>query len=140
MRISDGSSDVCSSDLDEAAATVEVLVAASHERLEAHLLDVKVAYLRVVNRDLRPGGVAAEQVDLPHPDPAVAPTLLENARPVDGESAGQLASKRHAVAIAVNVGSPGQVARGVENLLRSEEGRVEKECVSTCSSRWSQYN
>src|SRR3546814_19731129 len=27
-----------------------------------------------------------------------------------------------------------------ENLVRSEERRVGKECVSTCRSRWSQYN
>src|SRR3546814_19442972 len=29
---------------------------------------------------------------------------------------------------------------GIERLLRSEERRVGKECVSTCRSRWSPYH
>src|SRR3546814_12148914 len=32
------------------------------------------------------------------------------------------------------------VARGIADPSRSEERRVGKECVSTCSSRWSRYH
>src|SRR3546814_14431471 len=34
----------------------------------------------------------------------------------------------------------GNYKSGVTNLARSEERRVGKECVSTCSSRWAPYH
>src|SRR3546814_12441178 len=106
MRISDWSSDVCSSDLlslerlgerAEPAGGVERLVGDAVERevldaLQRQHLDA----LALVDRL----GRVAVLVDQP-------------------------------------VGRPGEVV--VERVGRSEERRVGKECVSTCSSRWSPY-
>src|SRR3546814_14360559 len=92
MRISDWSSDVCSSDL--AAATV----AAAQEHLALALAgEVEQHVLLVLAQDLR----AHRHLD----DEIVA------AR-----------------------------ACAVRSRARSEERRVGKECVSTCSSRWSPYH
>src|SRR3546814_2188743 len=91
MRISDWSSDVCSSDLDI------------------------VGGLPV---DDRASGHAARRA-----------TVLEARRQRNAES---LERRDDDV--------PGLVANGLEEIGRSEERRVGKECVSTCRSRWSPYH
>src|SRR3546814_11682475 len=95
MRISDWSSDVCSSDLQR------------HFRqfaLRRHALAVALA-------DLAIGLEFAQQFF--QRQPVVGPDI---------EGARDLALADHA------------------RILRSEERRVGKECVSTCRSRWSPYN
>src|SRR3546814_3604883 len=86
MRISDWSSDVCSSDL----------LGRGHQRLRAGHPELEAELHR--RPDVGPGDVVA--VAHPHH---------------------HLAGDRSAV-------------------LRSEERRVGKECVSTCRSRWSPYH
>src|SRR3546814_16390805 len=88
MRISDWSSDVCSSDL---ATPDELHVAARPGRLRRFAVD-RQRHLRGGERD----------DDL----------------------------------VVVMLGT----GRLLERRIRSEERRVGKECVSTCRSRWSQYN
>src|SRR3546814_13107062 len=110
MRISDWSSDVCSSDL---------------QRLPA---------AQVVPHPLQGQGALAADVQAGHA------LLQELQRTVDPElivregidAMGQ-AHEPPAVGI---VG--GELGRHPE--LRSEERRVGKECVSTCRSRWSPYH
>src|SRR3546814_3871281 len=88
MRISDWSSDVCSSDLDAIPALAWAAVLRVDVALEqAHVLGLQLGGLHVV------AGVPLQRIDL-----------------------AQLA------------------------VLRSEERRVGKECVSTCRSRWSPYH
>src|SRR3546814_17754551 len=97
MRISDWSSDVCSSDLDKIKAmkTVETL----NEGLK---------------REYRLT-ITAKDIDARVDDEvkAIAPTV-------------RMPGFR-----------PGKVP---PNLIRSEERRVGKECVSTCRSRWSPFH
>src|SRR3546814_1435468 len=91
MRISDWSSDVCSSDLITVAAGVAIAIpAVAHGVARINRL--------AVDQNQRVFGAHAADVDLA----AVA------ARPAGA--------------------------------VRSEERRVGKECVSTCSSRWSPYH
>src|SRR3546814_19466647 len=97
VRISDWSSDVCSSDLDADRAG-EV------DRLDAVRIVEGQDQLVAVERDRRRG--AADRQPLP---------------------VGQRAA----------AADEGPVARALVQHDRSEERRVGKECVSTCSSRWS---
>src|SRR3546814_12165848 len=98
MRISDWSSDVCSSDL---------------------------ALHRLRRRDEElPGGERLDDLDLdaaPHGD----------GRDHDG---------RLGVLGQEVVDEAGRLDVGMADVLRSEERRVGKECVSTCRSRWSPYH
>src|SRR3546814_17741185 len=108
MRISDWSSDVCSSDLDLCAQ-----VRQEKDRDQEEIEEVP-----------RPG----------HPDkaPAPAPPGRNLTR---GPEAQQVLDREEGEQNAV------QEAKGRRHLLvRSEERRVGKECVSTCRSRWSPYN
>src|SRR3546814_12061786 len=91
MRISDWSSDVCSSDL--AQAVVEVIAEFSAE-LDLGTLGLGLAHV-LHGEKAPPGGRGVELGVLP----------------VD-----------------------------IEDVGRSEERRVGKECVSTCRSRWSPYH
>src|SRR3546814_12898965 len=104
MRISDWSSDVCSSDLERRAggALLRLLVVEEEEQL---VLDQRAAERRAV------GGVVLEARE-------VRDVLV-------------LADHR---VVAVQA-----VARAME-LVRSDERRVGKEWVRTCSSRWSPYH
>src|SRR3546814_1619953 len=89
MRISDCSSDVCSSDLDE------------QEK------GFRRRFLQRLEQRVRPVGFeVVDRIDDDHPPLA--------------ERQGQM-----------------QAADHLPNLLRSEERRVGKECVSTCRYRWS---
>src|SRR3546814_11932363 len=99
MRISDWSSDVCSSDLSGVCRIVEHLGSA-HDELELALL------LQVARDKLAAG---QDEFDL-----GLSPAS------VGGAPAARVVSSS-------------------SRLLRSEERRVGKECVSTCRSRWSPY-
>src|SRR3546814_16896884 len=96
MRISDWSSDVCSSDLYHLQLSENVV------GISAHMPVVAVAH------DLAACG--------DHDTAQLAPLLIVHA------------------GYEVAVWRP---PLGVENVGRSEERRVGKECVSTCRSRWS---
>src|SRR3546814_1801922 len=76
--------------------------------------------------------------------------VARHAAPVAG---GRLAARRTVVAadrqqpvlaggvlLAQDLGSDGEVAVRVQQVARSDERRVGKECVSTCRSRWSPYD
>src|SRR3546814_12757284 len=96
MRMSDWSSDVCSSDLAAAMARLEVAL------VQGELL---VGALR--------GHHAHGDVGIAAPAAALAAV---------GDEVGHRHAPRHAGAA-----------------VRSEERRVRKECVSSCSSRWSPF-
>src|SRR3546814_15292848 len=110
MRISDWSSDVCSSDLEVADGALGVVV------VIRHLLEPGEQHCRI---EVSPVG----QHD--HVVPLIGERLrrqrFDHQRAVQP---GLLLERRMAV---VPVGA------------RSEERRVGKECVSTCRSRWSPY-
>src|SRR3546814_18301498 len=101
MRISDWSSDVCSSDLPDAEA--------HGQRIEC---------------DIAPGLVVEGDRNLLF---QAVSNLLDNAIKYGGD--GGAVSVR-----AVRTGA------ATEIVVRSEERRVGKECVSTCRSRWSPYH
>src|SRR3546814_14026316 len=101
MRISDWSSDVCSSD------------PLAHD---------------VIGRD---GGGEGGRARGHHAAEIFGPRSLDRRR------AAKLVEQ---MAKAVDVGEPRQVAKGQRLVGRSEERRVGKECVSTCSSRWAPYH
>src|SRR3546814_2647870 len=101
MRISDWSSDVCSSDLMEERRI----------QLQAGKAQLPICPQRKVGSETRKPPRQPSQksiVESPH---------------VGSRLSGQ--------------GQPAALAR---NSARSEERRVGKECVSTCSSRWSPYH
>src|SRR3546814_10378464 len=93
MRISDWSSDVCSSDLSFA---------------DADAAEVPAGTIRII--------------DIPNAAPATPGTP----------------DPRNAVAVIAAL--EGAAAACITGTFRAEERRVGKECVSTCSSRWSRYH
>src|SRR3546814_15190847 len=103
MRISDWSSDVCSSDLDQAFA---VLGKGDDRRCRARALDVfdNSGLAALHDRDTAIRGAEVDPDHFGHNDNVLVALVAS--------------LKRQA---------------------RSEERRVGKECVSTCSSRWSPY-
>src|SRR3546814_17244223 len=129
MRISDWSSDVCSSDLDGDgrpadagaevgdAATVELLVEAGH-RGQPRLDEV-----------VGEGGTV---------DPAL-PVAEVGAIALVGHASAGAVGGRHLVEHAGDADQHRRERRYVV-AVRSEERRVGKECVSTCRSRWSPYH
>src|SRR3546814_14397045 len=96
MRISDWSSDVCSSDLLEPMMKVEVVTP------DEYMGDI------IGDLNSRRGSVLG----------------------MDSRGNAQV----------INAMVPLANMFGYVNTLRSEERRVGKECVSTCSSRWSRYH
>src|SRR3546814_13604039 len=119
MRISDWSSDVCSSDL------VASIVSA-HPLVRAALLQRRRRFAR------QPGGAVLDGRDI---GTVIAPEaevkLFVKATPTIR------ARRRHAELQAH--GGTQRFDRVLAD-IRSEERRVGKECVSTCSSRWSPYH
>src|SRR3546814_14299169 len=103
MRISDWSSDVCSSDLPE-------IIAEAEKVLTALALPVTLDRALV-------GGAAYEATGHPLP-----PETLAKAQAADAILFGAVGDPRF------------------DNVERSEERRVGKECVSTCRSRGSPYH
>src|SRR3546814_19045041 len=118
MRISDWSSDVCSSDLPQSAKRLslrlDLRVAGVLDRIEALLAQH------------RPGGTPL-RYDLLLPDGAAGTLDLNGGHSV--RAAADLIGTLRA--------QPG--VRAVKLAMRSDERRVGKECVSTCGYRWSPY-
>src|SRR3546814_11103186 len=110
MRISDWSSDVCSSDL---ANRARALVATEHRDLFRRPL---------VPAELNRFGAI----------------ILDPPRPGAEEQVKQLAASAAPVIAHVSC-NPASFARDATILVRSEARRVGEECVSTCSSRWSPF-
>src|SRR3546814_15218066 len=113
MRISDWSSDVCSSDLIDMAAAVPHLALRQQVPLENRVDRLEIELRRHIAHGAillvkRLGCVGAF---------AIALDKVSEHRPMALEMAAKV--HRHE---------------------RSEERRVGKECVSTCRSRWSPYN
>src|SRR3546814_19857587 len=126
MRISDWSSDVCSSDLEGVGITL------SDEVLEA-VVGVSDGAVKV-NLPRRP------VVDL-----EIETALLEATCVVDGvgnESRIISINLKILVIIGEQVGRHRElvVEKSALSAQRSEERRVGKECVSTCRSRWWPYH
>src|SRR3546814_20870347 len=124
MRISDWSSDVCSSDLH--AVLLELLTALSAKPNPWFVLDTHAG---AGSYDLTDSLEADDGIARlwRHPTPALA-RYLAAVRHHNGDS------KLHRYP-----GSPLLIAgalRDADRLARSEERRVGKECVSTCRYRW----
>src|SRR3546814_17715024 len=113
MRISDWSSDVCSSDL-RPGQFPTATVAECHRQDQAGVAGRQLLAILDEGHDV--GRQQAAVADHPEPDAVVVQV---------GDLAAQVEP---------------QELHQVADLLRSEERRVGKECVSTCRSRWSPYN
>src|SRR3546814_16113051 len=121
MRISDWSSDVCSSDLlrpaaDQGLETVQHGLGLAVEADQGEEGDLEAERLGV---EL---GVVALDVA----------GLLQGAHAPEAGRRGDAGAARQ-----LHVGDPPIL---LEVLQRSEERRVGNECVSTCRSRWSRYH
>src|SRR3546814_8434585 len=115
MRISDWSSDVCSSDLEDVAGLGEVAELVSQHELGAQG---------------RGAGEARVDVGLD------AAEVLHGAVVVDGDA---VPGRRPGQEVLL---PGGEVLVGADDDVeqRSEERRVGQGCVSTCRSRWSPYH
>src|SRR3546814_16290656 len=111
MRISDWSSDVCSSDLQPAGAAIQIDPGVRNN------LSMRVA--RVVRGDLRREIRTIGKIS------RIDPTARRNLSPPIAGTLLFISDKKE-----------GDRVTSGELLFRSEERRVGKECVSTCSSRW----
>src|SRR3546814_13448994 len=114
MRISDWSSDVCSSDLAGISSLAPAARSQTDGRLDARSLARK-AFRRFDhsrNMPVEPGAMPGSYMHTP------APPALHAARPDNDRT---------------------QLCKSFDD-VRSEERRVGKECVRTCSSRWSPYH
>src|SRR3546814_16411184 len=120
MRISDWSSDVCSSDLEKSAVTHEITFTCSPGSAWSAVMLDDSDFGR-----LDTGGSSTVSV-------------LTATQEVIGVAAdtGSQAWLRQSVGLVMD-GTSNSVASTPD---RSEERRVGKECVSTCRSRWSQYH
>src|SRR3546814_5600467 len=112
MRISDWSSDVCSSDLFHRLTAFIARPGDTIKHAEEHMIRRKVRLLFVMDSDDRMVGLV---------------TLTD----IHGEKPMQIVQSRGIRRDEVLV---------ADIMTRSEERRVGKECVSTCSSRWSPYH
>src|SRR3546814_11823013 len=126
MRISDWSSDVCSSDLP---------VLRRLHRLKIQLVERAVDDFQKADRRIGGGdAVLAERelVELPHALPLVLAQGVEKFEQFDrvDRSGDQIVVPAAEIVVDVHAEQPAVVDR-------SEESRVGKECVSTCKSRWS---
>src|SRR3546814_14772915 len=118
MRISDWSSDVCSSDLNICETDLPCFV-------DKEIVESPV----VLGAGEQPGRTRDELVG--RGDIVVLQCLLD---PAAGAEHLVLAAALLDPATSKHIGS------GQRLHLRSEERRVGKECVSTCSTRWSAYH
>src|SRR3546814_2951367 len=124
MRISDWSSDVCSSDL-----KARELKAAQAEAADlAGLVGDSASDAEM--RELAQEELATAEVRIAALDRELKVLML----PKDA------ADEKNAI-LEVRAGTGGEeAALFAADLFRSEERRVGKECVSTCRSRWSPYH
>src|SRR3546814_17866442 len=113
MRISDWSSDVCSSDL---------------QALETARSDARDLYLTPVMNELRPLlGLLFDDISITFDERTLLPqTILRRGQEEDVERLSGGMRERLSVLTRLAFGR-----------LRSEERRVGNECGSTCRSRWS---
>src|SRR3546814_15945824 len=118
MRISDWSSDVCSSDLARLPAL-----------RGGKLMRQSVQALCVVTFD------APAETDVYHLHDIVADALISGSHPTVSPTEVRLMSLREEAAMFHSNGDQWESAPE----QRSEEPRVGKACVSTCRSRWSPY-
>src|SRR3546814_14230809 len=127
MRISDFSSDVCSSDLTDTPAPLDVipvpekpepLPKAARTPADNGIAEVIVTAQRREER----------AQDVPISITVITPQQMSNANITNS---GDLATYTPSLSVNTRFGN--------EN-TRSEERRVGKECVSTCRSRWSPYH
>src|SRR3546814_7347453 len=113
MRISDWSSDVCSSDLGSGGALVTggnlVFQGTIDANFAAYRADTGAKLWEMPVRQVPIAGAMSYVID-------------------------------DVQYVAVNAGWGGGLAHGPNSNDRSEERRVGKECVSTCRSRWSPYH
>src|SRR3546814_11052110 len=114
MRISDWSSDVCSSDL-----LAQQLAADGHDRMRIPFSDL----LRRAN------GFAHEPIRL-----IGRKIMAQIAKEFPLEDLYAMAEPKRLR------GANVMLQQSLELQIRSEERRVGKECVSTCRSRWSPYH
>src|SRR3546814_17631344 len=122
MRISDWSSDVCSSDLVEATVGD---IASSFERFRR---------LRSDEVDRAAGRVLPEQRTLRPLEDLDAFEIISLVEREDRER------QRLLIEVATHRRSGAQIPRiKTDTAEKSKARRVGKECVSTCRSRWSQY-
>src|SRR3546814_15141851 len=128
MRISDWSSDVCSSDLRSATENVEALAKA---------------------KGVKPAEIIACVLDRPRHEKLIAELRGIGCGIMlipDGDVAGVIATSNPDTTIDIYMGQGGApegvLAAAALRCVggRSEERRVGKECVSTCRSRWSPYH
>src|SRR3546814_19120149 len=130
MRISDWSSDVCSSDL--IVRAVEVL----HVQRQAGVLGKG---LKPLLEQLGVHGAELVAAEIHLPDEIGAVRRIER-HPGQGlvHRNERLTIAPDALALAQGLGH--RLADHDAAVLRSEERRVGKACVSTCRSRWSPYH
>src|SRR3546814_18850762 len=114
MRISDWSSDVCSSDLLD-LGHYERFTGVAARRSDN--VTTGQIYMNVITRERRGDYLGATIQVIPH----VTDAIKEFAR-------GDLEDEDFVLC---------EIGGTVGDIERSEERRVGKECVSTCSSRWS---
>src|SRR3546814_12165115 len=120
MRISDWSSDVCSSDLREIAVDDEI----------EHRIENIVGAVREFRR----------QGFKPRPDVGVRACrpMADADEEMRADEEGRFPRLDRIAGLASTVA--GDEERAAAQRARSEERRVGKECVSTCRSRWSPYH
>src|SRR3546814_14623641 len=117
MRISDGSSDVCSSDLLEAFAALGTEIG-------------------VRRRGVAEGEILEELVDLPGLGRLEAGRVIGEQPHRIGDLPQRAEFGRQARPVLPRAAEGGKQ----RVVVRSEERRVGKECVSTCRSGWSPYH
>src|SRR3546814_14992582 len=118
MRISDWSSDVCSSDLFEQTGAER-----AEMRVDHFCTRVRIEFRK-----------AQLQIDA---DNATTPTEQTARQPAERRAGREQQGNRQPTQHPQQTDAdPGRPPARMET--KSEERRVEKECVSTCRSRWSQ--
>src|SRR3546814_17187624 len=128
MRISDWSSDVCSSDLLRAVDDLDTICAlvADPDELRTDLLRLHGMAHALING----GAISTTSVD-----ETIAELAVDIEAELDDMSALLLAIRQRIRPLLALIRDDGSwVAQATS---RSEERRVGKECVSTCRSRWS---
>src|SRR3546814_19097811 len=126
MRISDWSSDVCSSDLPDVRRMLLQMKAVTEG---ARVL----CYETAMHVDAAHHAADAEARE-------VAQDWVELSTPLVKAFCTDSAVELGSMAIQVYGGHGFIKEHGIEQIVRSEERRVGKECVSTCRSRWSPYH
>src|SRR3546814_13232991 len=138
MRISDWSSDVCSSDLQQLGVVSAIAAGGNRQRI------LKCRAVRAPVRNQLAVALAQAARSIAHQptrfdigvcDPADA-IQQPDTEPQEIPSGRHPLQRLQMLLQGVHVAQMWQQALCQ---LRSEERRVGKECVSTCKSRWSQY-